>query len=320
MLNCVFNEIYDMEIGIITLAYGSSKYIEMGKALGRSLQLNSPNIPSAIVTDRVEDEEISTLFNQVIPLREEYGSNVRQKLYLDQYSPYRKTLFVDSDSLVVSDLRNAFEKFEGKSFSVVGNRILRSGQKDNFCNLDRVLNHFNLEALPKFNGGVYYFTDDSTARSIFDTAREILSNFDDLSFSKFRGDGPADEPILATAMALHHQTMLPDYNIMLAPLGRKGYLDIDVLKGRAIFKSSINDSEVFSPSIVHFAGVWSENPIYYREMAKLKDLNSFRQTLNNPLIYNLQHWLGITKYSLWRISHYAKPISKVLGSQKKIKE
>jgi hypothetical protein len=301
------------DIGIITLAYGSSKYIEMGKALGRSLQLHSPDISRAIVTDRLEDEEIVALFDHIIPLRREYGSNVRQKLYLDQYSPYQKTLFIDSDSLVVRNLRFAFEEFEGRSFSVVGDRILRAGQKDNFCDLDRVLTHFGLNELPKFNGGVYYFNSDPTARSVFKTARKILSKFKELAFAEFRGDGPADEPIVAVAMSLHHQTMLPNYDVMLAPLGRKGKLEVNVIEGKCTFRNADN-SKVFNPAIAHFAGIWSEHPTYHREMSSLKNPTSSQQSQVHPLVYKLQYLFGIGKYLFWRMTHHIKAFSRGLLS------
>jgi hypothetical protein len=48
------------------------------------------------------------------------------------------------------------------------------------------MNHFGLETLPKFNGGTYYFDDSSKARSLFDTARELLDDASALKFSDFR--------------------------------------------------------------------------------------------------------------------------------------
>lgn len=46
--------------GFITIAYGDLKYLRMGKALARSIRLNSPGSKLAVVTDS-DDEEMHTL-------------------------------------------------------------------------------------------------------------------------------------------------------------------------------------------------------------------------------------------------------------------
>src|ERR1700722_13670189 len=49
--------------GILTLAFGKPKFIEMAKALAWSLNLHAPAIPRAIVTDS-NDAELAQLFSQ----------------------------------------------------------------------------------------------------------------------------------------------------------------------------------------------------------------------------------------------------------------
>lgn len=72
--------------GVLTMAFGPARYIEMAKTLGRSLQLHSPDTPRAVVTDS-SDRELAHLFTSVVPLRPERGSGVAQKLALYEYSP-----------------------------------------------------------------------------------------------------------------------------------------------------------------------------------------------------------------------------------------
>ncbi|HEY9800846.1 MAG TPA: hypothetical protein V6D25_10845 [Leptolyngbyaceae cyanobacterium] len=258
------------KIGIITLGYGKPRYIEMAKTLARSLKLHSPNISRAIVTDRTEEKEILELFDIVIPFNKDYGSNLRQKLYINEYTPYTKTLFIDSDSIVVKDIYFIFEELEGRSFTVPGERLLSFGDQDNFIeDVDFILKKFNLTALPKFNGGVYYFDDSECATEIFTTAQSILKDCHNLPFSQFRNDGPSEEPLFAIAMAVHNQTMFNDAGrFMRTPIGITGKLEIDVLKGKSRFKKYQN---IVSPAIVHFAGDWAETYIYYREALKLTE-------------------------------------------------
>jgi len=58
--------------------------------------------------------------------------------------------------------------------------------------------------------------------------------------------------------------------MMRTPIGIKGSLDIDVLAGKSSFRKN---NELVSPAIVHFAGLWNEYPIYYREALKLRNLS-----------------------------------------------
>jgi hypothetical protein len=295
------------EKGIITLAYGSPKYIEMAKTLGRSLLLHSPNIPRAVVTDRQDDKELSSLFDQLIPFRSEYGSNVRQKVHLDQYSPYKYTLFIDSDCIVIRDIDFVFDCFLGRHFGVVGGKYhLTQGAKDSYLDVDHILQYFKLDKLPKFNGGIYYFDDSNTAKSVFRTARKILQDFDKLRFSEFRGDGPNEEPILATSMEIHQQSVLQDNGkIMRTPVGLKGSLDMDVFSGECTFRKGL---QVVSPAIVHFAYIWNEHPVYHREAERLQVWINKGEILqikkSFPALFNYQ--LNIFKYGLNQAYQKAK--------------
>ena len=57
-----------------------------------------------------------------IPLRHEWGSGLEQKLYLDKYTCFEETLFVDADSIVVKDVEGLWEFFSNVSFGV---KVLR---------------------------------------------------------------------------------------------------------------------------------------------------------------------------------------------------
>jgi hypothetical protein len=256
------------DTGTLTLAYGVPKYVDMAVALARTLRRHAPGIPRAIVTDRVDDRRLREWFDIVIPLRKEYGSNVRQKLYLDHYSPFRATAFIDCDSLAVRDIQFIFDALKGTSFTVPGERYLTPGQTDPFIDVDRALAHFRVPRLPKFNGGLYYFERDEAAGRLFGAARDLLAESRTLPFHDFRGDGPGDEPIIAVAMTLHGQHMHRDGGTMMqTPIGIVGALDIDVIGGTCAFQKG--DRRV-TPAIVHFAGAWCEHPIYYREVRRLE--------------------------------------------------
>jgi hypothetical protein len=253
--------------GVLTLAYGHKRFVEQAKSLGLSLELHAPQLPRAIVTDSA-DPELRTIFTEVIPYCPGWGSGVRQKIYLDRYSPYEETLFVDSDCLALGNLDAFWTAFAGQYFGVPGYRYLRKGSVDPYIDVDRVLEHFRLSALPKFNGGTYYFTRSAEATAFFDTARGILDNWRELGLSAFRRNGPGDEAVYSIAMAIHelHPTYMGAGG-MWTPCGYKGPLHLDALRGNSWFEK---EGEIRTPEIIHFPGEYCYAFPYARERAKLR--------------------------------------------------
>jgi len=252
--------------GVLTLAFGASKFIEMAKSLGRSLQLHDPLLPRAVVTDS-SDPGLKNLYTEIIPYHPEYGTNVRQKVMLDRYSPYQETLFVDSDCLAVRGLDSFWQAFQSSEFGACGGRTLRSGEVDIYLDVEFFLRHFNLESLAKFNGGIYYFKKSPSALAVFETARDIMFRFENNGFKSFRGDGPCDEAIYSVAMAIH-KIGLTDMGIggMWTPYNAVGPIVVDIVNGVCEFSKQ---GRALKPDIIHFASI-TEEVKYLRECRKLE--------------------------------------------------
>jgi hypothetical protein len=253
--------------GVITLAYGHKRFIEQARSLAHSLQLHAPELPRTLVTDCV-DPQITKLFTNVIAYRPEYGGGVRQKLYLDQYSPYEETLFIDSDCLVLGNLDSFWTAFRGQFFGVPGFRYLHKGETDPFFNVDQALERFNLVAIPKFNGGTYYFDRSPEAQEFFKTARKLLENAKAIGVGEFRRNGPNDESIYSLAMAIHG--IGPTWmgvGGMWTPVNYKGKLSLDAIAGSCLFEK---EGRKVSPEIIHFPGDYLYAFPYARERARLK--------------------------------------------------
>jgi hypothetical protein len=253
--------------GVLTLAFGKPRFIEQVKSLGRSLHLHAPRTHTAVVTDS-KDPELRELFTQVIPYRPEFGSSVRQKLHLNLYTPFEETLFIDSDCLVLGDLERFWKAFAGQTFGVPGFEYIQKGESDPYLDVDFALEHFGLDRLPKFNGGTYYFDNSERSAHFFSTARELLANWKELRFAEFRRDGPADEPIVSVAMAIHGlgPTSMGASG-MYTPTAYSGPLNLDVVKGTCSFKKK---GRMVTPEIIHFAGEYAYCFAYPREAARLK--------------------------------------------------
>lgn len=259
--------------GIVTLAYGHKRYLEQARSLAHSLELHAPHLPRTLVTDST-DSEIRKHFTEVIPYRPEYGSGVRQKVFLDQYSPYYETLFIDSDCLVLGNLDAFWSNFAGQYFGVPGFRYLQKGSTDPYLDVDYVLENLKLTAIPKFNGGTYYFTRSPEAIEFFDTARNIWNSSGMLRIREFnrgqgfRRDGPNDEAVYALAMAVHR--IGPTWmgaGGMWTPTGYKGPLLLNALNGTCTFEK---EGMKLSPEIIHFPGDYIYSFAYARERARLK--------------------------------------------------
>ena len=69
--------------GILTLAQGHQRYIDMAVRLAQSIRLNSPGLPIAVVTDRSE-KEMRPWFDAVVKVDPQHGMGLVQKLFLNQ--------------------------------------------------------------------------------------------------------------------------------------------------------------------------------------------------------------------------------------------
>lgn len=253
--------------GVITLAYGHQRFIDQARSLAHSLQLHAPQLPRTLITDS-NDHEIRQQFTELIPYRPEYGSGVRQKLFLDRYSPYEKTLFIDSDCLALGNLESFWSAFNGQYFGVPGYRYLNKGDSDPYFDVDHVLEHLDLTEIPKFNGGTYYFERSPEATNFFATARGILDDWRTLRLCEFRRDGPGDESVYAIAMALHHVRLTSmGAGGMWTPVDYKGPLALNALSGTCSFEK---EGMQLSPEVIHFPGEYVYSYAYARERAKLK--------------------------------------------------
>jgi hypothetical protein len=249
--------------GILTIAQGEKRYIDMAKMLALSLKLNAPDIQRAVVTDAPETE-FKGFYDIWISYEPSYGKGLNQKLYLDKYTPFEETLFIDSDCLAVKSLDNILTLCGRQDFAVFGDQV-RSG--DWYMDVAAMCKRFGLSSIPMFNGGTYYLKSTETVRSIYQKARELRENYAENGFTGFR-DSINEEPVMAVAMALNHIEAVDDKSMgMRTPIGIEGPLQIDILRQHSRFNKQ---GEVVEPAIVHFSGGYASQFHYKRETAKLK--------------------------------------------------
>lgn len=243
--------------GFLTTCYGPAPYRRLAVTLARCLDLHAPGKARTVVTDAPDAPELLANFDTVLELRPEYGSVFEQKLHLHHYSPYERTLYIDSDSLVVRSLDPAWEAFRGRPFAVVGFDF----SWNHWFDPKRLPEELRRFEYPIFNGGLFYFERNGV--EIFDHAATLTPRYDEWGIARINGH-LNDEPLIAIAMACAgYKAVVDGGSIMRTLAGVQGPLRIDVFRGESRYRKY--DEEV-EPAIVHFAaGGWQQ--IEYRREA-----------------------------------------------------
>ena len=252
-------------LGILTTAYGPRRYRDLAVALARSLDRHCPDLPRAVVTDTA-DRRLERLYGRQVPIKPERGDGLLQKLWLLDYSPFDKTLFIDADALVLRDLRFLCDLLEGHAVAAIGANRLSEGFW--FGDIAARCARFGLLAVPVFNGGVYYFERRPAAARIFAEARSLAERYDEHGFTRMANGSVNEEVVLSVALALSAEgEMVDDHGRgMRTPLGITGPLRVDVLRGIGRF---LKYGRPVEPAVIHFCGDWARGFPYRREQSKL---------------------------------------------------
>ena len=186
--------------GFVTIATGAEKYYRLAENLLQSYRYHaSDDTPFAIICDR-ETKETKN-FDKVI-LMESANCSYMDKLLLHRYTPYEETIFIDADSLFLSDPKGLWGDFtDADDVSCYGCTYPLDSDKGWFCYGGCGVYKDRVDYVVSLHGGGYYIRKTELSKSIFEKAIELSENYHDYSFNGF-GE-PADEPVLALSMAIH---------------------------------------------------------------------------------------------------------------------
>ncbi|MDB4919640.1 hypothetical protein [Mucilaginibacter sp.] len=260
---------------VLTIATGKPLYINFAVNLARSFYLwhTDGAMTFNIVTDHPEllPADITSKAKILAIKPGELGKGFSSKLFLDKVAPEGQTLFIDSDCLIFGDLSVVFDRLKGMPVAVVGNYI-SSGEW--FGDIKTICRNFNVPHLPKFNGGLYYLENGDAATRVYERARNIEKQYDQIGFVRLR-NRPNDEVIMALAMQLENmKPLIDDGSIMSDPQACPGKYKLDVINGRTLLVNpplphplhqSWYPFERVTPLIVHFLGQYTLHYPYRRE-------------------------------------------------------
>jgi hypothetical protein len=242
------------------MAFGAQRYFDQAETLARSLAVNMPGVPISLVTDR---PSAGPIFERAIPIEPAHGLGTLQKIHLDRYTPYARTLFVDADSIVARPFHDELGALARHPFTPVAPLIRGPGDRDEFfADLGRAMAAAGAAFFAKFNGGLYHFDRSPAAAAVFEEARALRGSAEALGIVPFDRAGPGDESLFGLALGRLGMRELHDDGgrLMATPIGMTGPLRIDPLGGGSRF---VKHGRAIEPAICHFAGIHADR-IEYR--------------------------------------------------------
>lgn len=252
------------EYGIITIAIGKKSFINEAITLAESLALHCDYIPRAVITDS-NDKKLFKVFDRIIPYNNDYGDPLAQKEAVDLYTPFKKTIFVDADCMIMKPLDFVFDLCKGYNVAYVGVAVNHGEWYD--IDIKEFLSKTGYKFLSKINTGFVYFEKNEKTSEIFADIRNFRKIQQDYGFRINRKTILSDEPDFSMAYAKHDiYPVLDSGRIMRTPIDRTGPKRIDVIRGICEFKKS---GVTVRPAIFHFVSS-RKMPYYIRERIKLK--------------------------------------------------
>ena len=247
--------------GLITISIGE-KYVKQAKYLAYSCMLNSPHTIRAVITD--QPECLKNFYDIVIPFETKNDDPFSVKTRLYQYAPFEKTLFLDADTLVASNLDSYFEKLNNYSFAYEG-KIINSGEW--YADIKGLCETLNLPGVPKFNSGMLLFKKTEFVEKIFTDAYYYFMNHkkEGITIPYFRGKFFPDEPFFSISFAKNNLNPIEDYGRFSRTLIDANRIRVNIVKG---YISFYKNNHTYFPLTVHLCGKFG-NIIYIREKIRL---------------------------------------------------
>jgi len=276
-----------LECGVLTLAI--PKDYKKAIALALTLKEHSPDLPISIAVPPDTEKLImpySYLFDKVIIQRTDL-KGFEQKLYIDEYSPYKNTFFFDADILVIKDIRPIIKRWEGNSYAVRG-RLVTEGISSFGLNRKKALQLINKDQFSVIDGAGHAYFEKPKCAKVFDKAREVLAEYEVYDTRNF-----ADEDAIGIAMTL----------LGIKPMDNNGFLGSPWCSINNSFVINTDNSictyndlihGIVEPYVVHFPS-FAYPMTYARELIRtykrhdIKVSGIWRQAVKEIFIFNI-YW------------------------------
>jgi len=192
-----------MSKGVIYIASGES-YIRKATISAESLRTHNPDLPITLLTDESVE---SPAFNEIVNIDVDIAEKGDSILSRD-HMRYDKTLFLDADTFVATDISDMFIALDRFDIVAAHNEA-RAWYHEEIYEQAGV----NLpECFPEYNSGVVGYNDNRKVRQLFDRWNEAYT---ELGYER-------NQPAFRIALYdsdVNIGTLPPEYNFMTHTIG-----------------------------------------------------------------------------------------------------
>ena len=268
------------------VARGKPKFAEMAMGLGRSLRLIGDTTPRYIVTD-IGGYDWERYFDRVVSVNG--PRSALDKLLALETTDANQVLAIDVDMLAFKRLDAIFDFCAGRQFAVQGH--WESDGVFHGLQVKEILKRFNLERIPRFNGGMAYYERSNDYLELLEAMKAAERDYDSYGFDPFgRGQHASEEVCMLLAMIKlgRFDYLIPqEKHFQHSAAGLVGKLHLDVLKNECKFIARQRYCEFYEPILFH-AWRYKDFLVYWRQLEKLKKLERFED--EHPTLY-MPRWV-----------------------------
>lgn len=269
-----------MTYGFFTLAVGNDSYYKLAANLLSSYRKNTNCQASfAIVCDR--ENEYTAKFDQVV-LMSQVSCSYMDKIEMLNHLPFDRNVFIDADCLIYNDVSSLLENcIKGVTCYGWEHPLDEKGKgwfdPENLGSLkDRI--GFRIST----HGGIMFICNDEITERIYQDCQYISAHYSDFKFDMF--EKPADEPIIATAMAAN----------CCKPINRSDHYDVygfyptfkkcrmNIARNKLAYTFDgvnwVNDVK-----ILHWQNHYAREALYLRELDRLQYGDTVVPTMKYPI-------------------------------------
>ena len=189
--------------GYLIMALDKGKFVDMARPLARSIRVFDPTRPVGLVYNEgsVSSESDLSDFDVAVHMpNSDKLVGIQNRFRLNQYTPFRKTMLVDADCLMVKHgIEWYWRLFDEQPLAMLASKA-KSGYwhgKD----VARMCDILNVPYVARGNAGVIYFEKDQRTDQIFEYMAETALSYNE-QISRIHRDrrgGFASEPIIGAA-------------------------------------------------------------------------------------------------------------------------
>lgn len=183
--------------GILLMALNHPYYGDMAFNLAMSLKYTAPELPITLITDargfQYMDGKKQSMFDTILKCPDQYTdfrgrkSYIKPKVYLNHFTPYDKTIFLDADMIMTprKTIMDLFDECSGKSFTMQNRGCLDLSQPSDpnanfmiWATTGQIMDAYGLTAgrLYNLSSELIYWEKGEQSEKVFETAQQLFES------------------------------------------------------------------------------------------------------------------------------------------------